>query len=86
MVCSDVPKYSVWKNVEQTIPVVEANSTTVLEPIPNFTVGPDPPPFRPSYLKTTTENLKLPKGFKWGVATSAQQVEGAVKAGGRGPS
>jgi beta-glucosidase len=30
--------------------------------------------------------LKLPKGFKFGVATAAYQVEGAVKSEGKGPS
>ncbi|KAH8914992.1 glycoside hydrolase family 1 protein, partial [Atractiella rhizophila] len=31
-------------------------------------------------------DLKFPKGFLFGVASAAQQVEGAVKAEGRGPS
>jgi len=31
-------------------------------------------------------DLSLPKGFRWGTATSAYQIEGAVTADGRGPS
>ncbi len=31
-------------------------------------------------------NLKFPKHFQWGVATSAYQIEGAARQGGRGPS
>ncbi|GJJ11058.1 hypothetical protein Clacol_005289 [Clathrus columnatus] len=60
-----------------------ADITEVLEPLQNFTVGPDPPRFRPAYLQSNISNLKLPKGFKYGVATSAAQVEGAVKTDGR---
>ena len=74
-----------WQSVEQKRPVVKANITHVLEPIANFSVGPDPPRFRPAYLQATTRDLELPKGFLYGVSTSAPQVEGAVKEGGRGP-
>ena len=77
---------SVWQSVEQIgFPVVKANITQVLEPKSDFSVGPDPPRFRPAYLQATTKNLKLPKGFLYGVSTSATQTEGAVKEGGRGP-
>lgn len=70
---------------EGGVPVVKANATRVLEPIANFSVGPEPPRFRPPYLQATTDNLKFPKGFLYGVSTSATQVEGAVKEGVRGP-
>ena len=77
---------SVWQSVEQIgVPVVKANITQVLEPTADFSVGPEPPRFRPAYLQATTKILKLPKGFLYGVSTSATQTEGAVKEGGRGP-
>ena len=75
----------VWQSVEQGNPVVKANITRVLEPIANFSSGPEPPRFRPGYLQASTKDLKLPKGFLYGVSTSSTQVEGAVKEGGRGP-
>ncbi len=31
-------------------------------------------------------NLSLPKGFKFGIATAAYQVEGAAKSEGKGPT
>lgn len=80
------PSFPVWQSVEQNgVPVMKANITHVLEPLTNFSVGAEPPRFRPAYLQTTTRDLKLPKGFLYGVSTSATQVEGAVKEGGRGP-
>lgn len=75
-----------WQSVEKGgVSVVPANVTHVLEPVANFSVGPDPPRFRPSYLQATTDSLKFPKGFLYGVSTAATQVEGGVKEGGRGP-
>lgn len=32
------------------------------------------------------KDLKLPKGFKWGVSSSSYQIEGAAKDEGKGPS
>lgn len=44
-------------------------------------------PLMPSYLGASgTSQAQLPAGFKWGVASSAFQIEGAVDADGRGPS
>lgn len=41
--------------------------------------------FVPSY-DANLAGLKLPKGFTWGVASSAYQIEGAAKDEGKGPS
>lgn len=45
-------------------------------------------PGNPDYHSKTNKvsGLKFPKGFKYGVASAAIQVEGAVKTDGRGPS
>ncbi|KAK7687332.1 hypothetical protein QCA50_009838 [Cerrena zonata] len=76
-----------WQSVEQSgIPVVNANITRLLEFLANFSVGPEPPRFRPAYLQANTSGLKHPEGVLYGVSTSAAQVEGAVKEGRRGPS
>lgn len=43
-------------------------------------------PLMPSYLSPDMTNAQLPAGFKWGVSSSAYQIEGAADADGRGPS
>ena len=37
-------------------------------------------------MTSKNSSWSFPKGFWWGVASAAYQVEGAVKAEGRGPS
>ncbi|KAK7052126.1 glycoside hydrolase family 1 protein [Favolaschia claudopus] len=58
-------------------------STSVALPSP-------PPPLYPSFYarapKDILPQLKFPSGFKFGVATAAYQVEGAVKNEGKGPT
>lgn len=43
-------------------------------------------PLMPSYLGANYSEARLPANFKWGVSSSAFQIEGAVDADGRGPS
>ena len=49
-----------------------------------------PPPAYPTWYAQTPKDvlpdLKLPKDFKFGVATAAYQVEGATKLEGKGPT
>ena len=37
-------------------------------------------------MVTKNQSWSFPKGFWWGVASAAYQIEGAAKAEGRGPS
>ncbi|KAF8066627.1 glycoside hydrolase superfamily [Lyophyllum atratum] len=64
-------------------------TTTRIPELP-IAVPSSPPALYPSWFapapKDILPNLKLPKGFKFGVATAAYQVEGAVKNEGKGPS
>lgn len=43
-------------------------------------------PYQPDFYRVTQENVSLPSEFLWGFASASAQVEGAVKADGRGPS
>lgn len=55
-----------------------------------YSLPSSPPALYPSWFapapKDIMTHLKLPKGFKFGVATAAYQVEGAVKNEGKGPT
>ncbi|KAF8656651.1 hypothetical protein AX16_002456 [Volvariella volvacea WC 439] len=65
--------------------------TTTRTPSPTAIAHPSPPPpLYPSWFSPAPKNLspdlKFPKGFKFGVATAAYQVEGAAKNEGKGPT
>ncbi|EME76923.1 glycoside hydrolase family 1 protein [Pseudocercospora fijiensis CIRAD86] len=76
-------------------PVSIAATTTVVSPtpVPSAELIPPPQLYRPSFpsgqqviAAIKNESWSFPKDFLWGVAGAAYQVEGAVKADGRGPS
>lgn len=85
-----------WDLVEKEKPVVEANITSI-EPRPDqdeIAVPDDPRNILglPTGFSAVDDGvgvrkgLKLPRSFKYGVASAAFQVEGAAKADGKGPS
>ncbi|KAL5523033.1 hypothetical protein ACEPAF_1300 [Sanghuangporus sanghuang] len=70
--------------------VVEPPFTTTAEATIPVTLPSSAPPVYPTWYARTPgnilPNIKLPKNFKFGVATAAYQVEGATKLEGKGPS
>ncbi|KAM0787237.1 hypothetical protein ACM66B_006474 [Microbotryomycetes sp. NB124-2] len=52
----------------------------------NYSYGSEPPPYKPDWLKSGADDFKFPKGFLLGASTAATQVEGDVKADGKGPT
>lgn len=71
-------------------PVATGPVTTTVSPTPEPTAyaQPDKNRFHALVASTNPEvrDLKLPKGFKWGVSSSSYQIEGAAKDEGKGPS
>ncbi|KAK0487987.1 glycoside hydrolase superfamily [Armillaria luteobubalina] len=71
-------------------PVEPPPFTTTRVPSAAVTLPPSPTPLYPSFYaqapRDILPDLKYPKGFKFGVATAAYQVEGAAKSEGKGPS
>lgn len=81
---------NLWSQLEMKRPVIEPNITSVPDAPLYIPLGPDPQRQTAFTSHTTlsskSDYLKFPKGFLYGVATSAPQSEGAVMADGRGPS
>lgn len=81
---------------QQVGPVTIGPITTVQEAVPEAKIQSpfaDPRsnpyalhPLMPSYLGADYSDVRLPANFKWGVSSSAYQIEGAADADGRGPS
>ncbi|KDR79471.1 hypothetical protein GALMADRAFT_223675 [Galerina marginata CBS 339.88] len=71
-------------------PVQPPPFTTTRVPKLPIPVPSPPPPMYPSWFTPAPAdilpNIKLPKGFFFGVATAAYQVEGAAKSEGKGPT
>lgn len=65
--------------VEAGIPVQTARVTNVSSVPSASSFGAEPPTYQPSWLVSTAQNLTFPKGFLFGSATAATQVEGATK-------
>ncbi|KAJ6498574.1 glycoside hydrolase superfamily [Mycena vitilis] len=86
--CSPAGLERLWDLVG---PVEAPPFTTTVVPTTTRVVLPSPPPpLYPSFFspapKDILPDLKFPPGFKFGVATAAYQVEGAVKNEGKGPT
>ncbi|KAJ3887623.1 glycoside hydrolase superfamily [Lentinula edodes] len=71
-------------------PVEVPPITTTVVPQTPVTLPSPPPALYPAFFAVTPKDilpdLKFPKGFLFGVASAAYQVEGAVKDEGKGPS
>jgi beta-glucosidase/6-phospho-beta-glucosidase/beta-galactosidase len=74
-----------WAQIEKYSLVLVAAKSNLTDST-EFELPPAPPAFLSNYLSESTKNLKFPKGFKYGVASAATQVEGAAKEDGKGPS
>jgi beta-glucosidase/6-phospho-beta-glucosidase/beta-galactosidase len=75
-------------NLVGPISVGPITATVVPTPEPTLYSQPDGSHFHPLVASHFPElrGLKLPKGFKWGLASSSYQIEGAAKDEGKGPS
>ncbi|KAK4048912.1 hypothetical protein OIV83_004468 [Microbotryomycetes sp. JL201] len=77
---------SLWARVEANSPIVKPSVTTLQRVPSNYSYGNEPPPYTPDWLKSGADEYKFPKGFFLGASTAATQVEGDVKADGKGPT
>jgi hypothetical protein len=82
---SDRALGALWQQIG---PVATGPVTTTVEPTPEPTSYGKPGAIHPLVAShdPNLAGLKLPKGFKWGVAASSYQIEGAANAEGKGPS
>lgn len=69
-------------------PIAPPKYTSTVVPTPEPATYTQPNEFHPLVAShdTNLTNLKLPKNFIWGVASSAYQIEGAAKLEGKSPS
>jgi beta-glucosidase len=82
-----------WDLFIGPVSTATVNTTVSATPVPTNELIPPPGLHHSSFptgkqiaLVLKNESWSFPKGFWWGVASAAYQVEGAVKAEGRGPS
>jgi hypothetical protein len=82
-----------WDLFVGPVKSAKVNTTVAPTPVPTHELIPPPflytssfPPGREVPMSSTNSSWKFPKGFWWGVASAAYQVEGAAKDEGRGPS
>ena len=89
----DISVDDLWNLFVGPVQTAMVNTTVLATPIPTSELVPPPGLSYPSFptgqqipSMGTNSSWKFPAGFWWGVASAAIQVEGAVKAEGRGPS
>lgn len=82
-----------WDMFVGPVSTFSVNTTVEPTPVPSSSLIPPPSLFYPQFpmgqqvpLRPKNESWKFPKDFWYGVAGAAYQIEGAVKAEGRGPS
>ncbi|KAF2204435.1 putative beta-glucosidase 34 [Delitschia confertaspora ATCC 74209] len=83
---SDLALAALWQQIG---PISTGPVTTTVQPTPEPSVYPQPGgAYHPLVASSDPKlaGVKLPKGFKWGLASSSYQIEGAANAEGKGPS